>query len=63
MIQTQTLAIDNDTRRKLIQLSKWIIEYRNYPELVKTLIAQHDEIIKRAHVCAYDPREEAKWVS
>lgn len=61
MIQTQTLAVDNDTRAKLIVISSLIQRHRNDPERVKALIAEHDEIMKRAPVALYDPREEAKW--
>lgn len=61
MIQQQTLAVDNETRAKLIELSRMISESRNDPERVRVLIAEHDEIMKRAPAAIYDPREEAKW--
>lgn len=61
MIQQQTLAIDDETRAKLLELSRLIRENRNDPERVRAFIAEHDEIIKRAPAATYDPREEAKW--
>jgi hypothetical protein len=61
MIQQQTLAVDSETRARLIELSRLIRENCNNIERVKALIAQHDEIMKRAPVAVYDPREESKW--
>jgi len=61
MIQQQTLAVDNNTRARLIELSRLISENRNDPERVRALIAQHDEIMKHAPAAVYDPYEEAKW--
>lgn len=60
MIQQQTLAVDDTTRAELKRISSLIYSYRNDPEVVKRLIAEQDEIIKRAPACPYDPREEAK---
>jgi len=61
MIQTQTLAVDNDTRTKLLVISSLIHQHRNDPERVKALIAEHDEIMKRAPTATYDQGEESKW--
>lgn len=63
MIQQQTLAVDDKTRAKLLELSRLILQSRNDPERVRALIAQHDEIIKQAPAAPYDPREEARWAS
>lgn len=62
MIQTQTLSVDNDTRAKLLTISRMIQQHSNDPERVKALIAEHDAIMKRAPVALYDPREESKWL-
>lgn len=62
MIQTQTLSVDNDTRAKLLMLARLIETFRDDPERVKALIAEHDAIMKRAPVALYDPREESKWL-
>lgn len=53
MIQTQTFALDEKTRRRLVALSKLIARHRNNPERVKRLLAQHDSIITRAPTKLY----------
>ncbi len=62
MIQQQTLAVDDETRARLRVLSGLIYSYRNDPERVKALIAEHDEIAKRLPIAPYDPnpREGAR---
>lgn len=61
MIQTKTLAVDTNLRTTLLSLSRMIEQNRNNPERVRSLIAEHDEIIKRLVMKLYDPQEESKW--
>lgn len=62
MIQTQTLAVDQDTRGKLLILSSLIAQHKNDPDKLKELIAEHDAIVRQLSVGVYSPREEVKWV-
>lgn len=61
MIQTQILAVDNETRGQLLTLSSLIRANSGDPERLKRLIAEHDAIITRSQPKDYDPSEEAKW--
>lgn len=59
MIQTQTLALDDATRAELKRLQALIAECRNEPEKLRSLVAQHDEIVKRAPTKLYNQAEDA----
>lgn len=61
MIQQQTLAVDNETRARLLTISSLIYQHRNNPERVKTLIAEHDELVKKLDTKLYDPHAEERW--
>lgn len=61
MIQQQTFALDDETRRKLLAISSAIERHKNDRAIVVKLIAEHDEIMKQAQIKSYDPREEARW--
>lgn len=60
MIQTQTLAIDNETRIELRRLSELIAEHRANPERLRELIEQHDDIVKHAPMKLYNQSEDHK---
>jgi len=61
MIQQQTFAIDDETRRRLLDISAAVERYKDDRAVVVTLLAEHDEIMKKARTTIYDPREEARW--
>lgn len=58
MIQTQTLALDNDTKAELVALSKEIAANADRPDFIAPLIKRHDELTKSAPLKLYDQREE-----
>lgn len=62
MLRQQTFALDDETRRRLLDISAAIERHKNNRAVVIKLLAKHDEIMKRAQVKDYDPREEARWL-
>jgi hypothetical protein len=61
MIQTQTFALDKDTRARLLSISAAIARHKDDRAAVIKLIAEHDEIMKQAQTKIYDPHAEARW--
>jgi hypothetical protein len=59
MIQTQTFAFDEATKRELQRLSELIYKHRNDPERLVGLLAAHDELTKAAPTKLYNPGEDA----
>lgn len=61
MIQQQTFALDNATRRRLLDLAAAIRQHKDDRALVCKLIAEQDEIMKHVQTKIYDPQAEARW--